>query len=150
MKKFLINILRKRAIKFIKENFDYIESENMAICHGYCNNKCHWNSYTEFRLNPENTKVIATVCITPNDRDIMAHFINYNTDGNYYYDVTFGTSNIIYDYQYIIGECDFDSDEVENMGIRLGEFKYWLIDRSFKNKFVRKFYKWLEDKYCII
>lgn len=150
MKKFLINILRKRAVKFIKENFDYIESENMAICHGYCNNKCHWNSYTEFRLNPENTKVIATVCIKPNDRDIMAHFINYNTDGNYYYDVTFGTSNIIYDYQYIIGECDFDSDEVENMGIRLGEFKYWLIDRSFKNKFVRKFYKWLEDKYCII
>lgn len=150
MKELLIGILRKRAIKFIKENFDYIENKNIAICHGYDNNRCHWNSYTEYRMNRENVKVIATVCITPNDKNIFVHFINYDTQSNYYYDLTLGTCNIIYQYQYIIGECDFSSDEIENMGLRLGEFKYWIIDRSFKNKFVRKFYKWLEDKYNII
>lgn len=143
-------ILRKRAIKFIKENFEYIESKDMAICHGYFNSRCHWNSYTEFRTHPENTKVIATVCINANEGDIMVHFINYDTDRNCYYDLTLGTCNIIYEYQYVIGECDFSLGEIENMGERLSEFKHWIIDRSFKNKFVRKFYRWLKDKYNII
>lgn len=150
MKKFLINILKRRAIKYIRENFEYIENRDMGICHGYHNFRCHWNSYTAYRLNPENTKVIATVCITPDYKDIFVHFINYNTKSNYYYDLTLGTCNIIYQYQYVIGECIFSNGEIENMGVRLGEFKHWLIDRSFKNRFVRKFYKWLEDKYCII
>lgn len=148
MKKFLVNILTKRAVKFIKENFDYIENDNLAVSIGYQNYKCHWNSYNDYMIS--NNPVVATICISPNDKSIFVHFINYNKDKNYYYDVTLGSSNIIYYYQYLLGECDLDKKEVENMDKKLVELKYWLIDRSFKNKFIRKFYKWLEDKYNII
>lgn len=147
---FLSSILHKRAINFVRENFDYIKNDKMAICKGYANHKCHWNSYTEYRFNPDSIKVIATMCISADYNNIMCHFINYESTKDYYYDVTLGTSNIIYKYQYIIGECEFSDKEIENMGERLEEFKYWIIDRSFKNKYVRKFYKWLEDRYNII
>lgn len=150
MIKIFTRILHKRAIKFTKENLKRIEFGDMAMCHGYRNRRCYWNSYTEYRLNPDTTKVIATVCITHNDSDAMIHFINYNTEEKHYFDITLGASNILYYCQYIIGECELSSEYVENMGVKLGELKYWLIDRSFKNKYVRKFYKWLEDRYCII
>lgn len=146
---YLIKILHKRAIKFVRENFEYIDDKQIGICHGYQNSRCHWNSYTESRINPD-IKVVATMCISPDYEDIMVHFINYDTEKDLYYDLTLGTCNILYKYQYVIGECDFSDNGIENMGLRLGELKHWIIDRSFKNKYIRKFYYWLEDKYNII
>lgn len=33
--------LHERAIKFVRENFDYIDDDKLAISHGYHNNACH-------------------------------------------------------------------------------------------------------------
>ncbi|MGL5191352.1 MAG: hypothetical protein ACRC7S_17055 [Cetobacterium sp.] len=132
----------------LKLTFKYIENENIATSIGYQNHKCHWNSYNNFMVS-ENP-VYATVCISPNDKTAFIHFINKDKDNGHYYDITLGSLNIIYYYQYLIGECDLSRTEIENMDDKLIELKYWLIDKSFKNKYIRKFYKWLEDKYNII
>lgn len=145
---FFTKILRKRAIKFTKENFDYIENEDLAVTTGYYNHKCHWNAYNDYIISKN--KVVATICISPSDNEIFCHYINCNQEKGYYYDVTFGSAQFIYYYQYPVGVCDLSIDEIENMDTKLDEFKKWLISKSFKNKLVIKFYHWLEDKYNII
>lgn len=146
----LVSILKKRAVKFVKENLKEISNEKMCISTGYQNHMCHWNSYNEFLINPDKYDVVATICTTNNEKGAFVHFINKNKDNGNYVDFTLGTSGMVYYTQYEVGVCDLGYENIEDMGDRLLELKYWLIDRCFKNKYIISYYKKLEDKYTII
>lgn len=143
--KILSNILIKRLATFCSQHLKEIE---VSHTYGYYNSKCHWNSYNEYIMNKDEVEVVAVICTSKRSSNSFIHFINYHKRSNSYYDITLGTAGTYYDNYYKVGFCDFSDDE--NMGARLDEFKYWAIDRCFKNKIVRKLYKKLQSKYEII
>lgn len=147
---FVQGILRKKAIKFAKANLKKIDSTQLSVCRGYYNHKCHWNSYTEFRIDPKAYDVIACITISVDEDFAMAHFINYDKENDCYFDTTLGTSVITDFVIYEIGVCDLSVEKCEDMNQRLGEVKGWIIDRCFTNKYVRKFFKKWHNRFNII
>ena len=151
----LLIVFYKKVRKFVLNNLDIIPVDKIENAHGFYNRKCHLNAYNEFITKnghlSDNIKIIVCVFMDKNQKDEMGiHFINYEVNNDRYYDCTFGCDAIISNDLYYIDTVTVDKEYYINMNQLLMQYKYWLIDKSIKNKLIRKIYYYLEDNYTII
>lgn len=145
--KILKKYINKRIVKFCELKLEEMDTDKFAISKGLMNSSCHWNSYNNLKLYSH--KQVAVICESSGGGNVMVHFINQNSDGNYY-DDTLGSMGLVRYYYYKIREynTELKHNHHIDMGAELEDLKKWVLLNSL-NKYIAKFIiKFLNvDKY---